>query len=112
MTRVGRSDQVLLLLQEQLARLAKERGASRTGKRAGAKSDAPLDRLRQLAGAGDLSDQDRARALVRSVLLDQFGEGLGGDPRFDVLADEVVRIIGQSPGGEALVAEAFGSLRG
>lgn len=112
MARITTRDSVLLLLQEQLARLAAERGASSTARGTSlAAESTPLKRLRRKMDADDVSDEDRARALVRSILLEAMDEGLGADPRFNAMTDEVARIIRSSEGGDALVAAVFTRLR-
>lgn len=111
MTRITSRDSVLLILNEQLTRLATERGSTRTSKTAGKAAKPSLDRLRRIAGAGTLSDDERAGVLIRSILLDAFDESLAADPRFETLADEVARMIRQSDGGDALVNAVFAHLR-
>ena len=111
MTRVTSREGVLLLLQEQLAKLAVERGAAGAARAAGLTAEpAPLKRLRQVRNADPPSAEDRARALVRSILLEAMDEGLGADPRFDAMSDEVARIIRASAGGDALVEAVFARL--
>jgi hypothetical protein len=111
MTRITNADHVLLLLQEQLARLGKERAAQRgsaPGIRPG--TPAPMTRLRALAGRKGLSEEDMKRALVRSLLVQQLGEALGSDPAFEAIARDVVRIIGESPAGRDLLELAMQQL--
>ena len=106
MTRITGSDAVLALVQEQLHRLGKGRAGGRArSARAGAAT--PLDRLRALAGQGGLSDDDVKAALVRGLLVEQLGEGIGNDPAFARIAGEVLRILGDSDAGRALLDRAM-----
>ncbi|WEJ98138.1 MAG: hypothetical protein P0Y59_14420 [Candidatus Sphingomonas phytovorans] len=111
MTRITNADHVLLLLQEQLARLGKDR-AGRTAKPAPVRAGVPepMARLRALAGREELSDDDLRRALVRGLLVQQLGEAIGNDPAFEAIAGDVLRIIGESEQGRALVDRAIQQL--
>ncbi|MEO9130637.1 MAG: hypothetical protein ABI240_05455 [Sphingomonas sp.] len=108
MTRVSNADHVLLLLQEQLSRLGKEKSARCTLVRAACKgTPEPVTRLRALAGREGISEDDMKRALVRSVLVQQLGEAIGTDPAFEAIASDVMRIIGESDAGRDLLDKAM-----
>jgi hypothetical protein len=112
MTRISHIDQVLVLLQEQLRKTGRR---SRTTKRAAsaARSAAlpPLERARRLAALDALSDEERRHVLVEGLLSDAFGERLTSDPRFQSLAKDVTRIIGESDEGAHLLEQAIAELR-
>jgi len=112
-TRISNAEQVMLLLHEQLGRLAKNRarrgdGASATN----AGTPAPVDRLRALAGREDVSEDELKRALVRGLLTQQLGEAVAGDPAFEAVAGDVLRIITDSPAGRELLDRAMAQLGG
>lgn len=111
MTRISNSDHVLLLLQDQIARLAKDR-AGRAGRVPPARGGVPepLVRLRALARRAGVSEDELKRALVRGLLVQQLGEALGGDPAFEAVAGDVLRIIGESAGGQELIDRALAQL--
>ena len=112
MTRVNNTDQVLLLLREQLQRLGKSKAGR--GARAGSTASAtgrPLARLQQLAALDQLSDEDFRRNLVRAVLTEQWGEGASNDPAFLAIAEDVFRILGDSEEGRSLLDRASAQLR-
>ena len=113
MTRIGNVDQVLLLLREQLERTSRRRGAERRDETARATSDParPLERARALAALDGLSETEVRRAVVRGLLVDEFGEGVGSDPAFQAVIDDVFRIIGDMPGGLELIDRAVAQLR-
>ncbi|QNA82942.1 hypothetical protein G4G27_02125 [Sphingomonas sp. So64.6b] len=111
MTRINPADQVLLLLQEQLNRLGKDRAAPR-GRPAPAQGPTPepMARLRALAGRDGITDEDMKRALVRGLIIQQLGEAIGNDPAFEAVAGDVARIIGASPAGRELLDRAMRQL--
>jgi len=110
MTRIGNVDQVLLLLREQLQRAGKERQAARKS-RAGPAAPRPLDRVRALAAMDSLNDDELRRAVVRGILTEEFGEGVGNDAALQAIIDDVVRIIGETPGGPDLIGRAVAQLK-
>jgi hypothetical protein len=113
MTRISNVDQVLLLLREQLQRTAKGRETarkSRTG-RADPAAARPLDRVRALAALDTLNEDEVRRALVRGMLTEEFGEGVGNDAALQRIVDDVVRIIGETPGGGELLDRAVAQLK-
>jgi hypothetical protein len=72
---------------------------------------APLDRARRLAALDALSDEERRHVLVEGLLADAFGERLTSDPRFQSLANDVTRIIGESDDGAHLLEQAIAELK-
>lgn len=110
MTRIGNVDQVLLLLREQLQRAGKGRQAARVS-RTGQSAPRPLDRVKALSALGELNDEDVRRALVRGILTEEFGESVGNDAALQRIVDDVVRMIGDAPGGPELMARAIAQLK-
>lgn len=110
MTRIGNVDQVLLLLREQLQRAGKGRQAARK-LRTGPVAPRPLDRVRALAAMESLNDDELRRALVRGILTEEFGEGVGNDAALQAIVDDVVRIIGDTQGGPDLIGRAIAQLK-
>lgn len=113
MTRVTASDQVMMLLREQLQRMrGGERGrASRTGAAKAEVTDRPLARARGLAAQGELTDEEFRRTLVRAILAEQFCGQADGDPSFQGIADDVFRIVSESEEGRELLDRAAHQLR-
>lgn len=113
MTRIGNVDQVLLLLREQLQRAGKNRETARKqGVARGAPgAPRPLDRARALAALETLGEDDVRKAVVRGILTEEFGEGIGNDAALQTMVEDVVRIIGDTPGGNALLDQAVAQLR-
>jgi hypothetical protein len=113
MNRIGNADQVLVLLREQLQRLGRGKGAKagRTGAAQGA-TPSPVARLQAQAGLADLSGEEFRRTLVRALLTEELGDAMANDPSFQAVADDVFRIIGGTPEGQALIDRAARQLRG
>jgi hypothetical protein len=110
LTSIGPADQVMLLLREQLK--AAERGKAKKNERAARTARTrPRERLEALAAIGDLPERDLRRAVVRGLLAERLGEELVADPAFEAAALEIVRIIEESPEGEALLDRAAGALK-
>ena len=107
MTRVTNSDHVLLLLQEQLKRLGRERAGRSHGTKNGSKATPrPLARLHALAALDQLSEEDVSRTLVRALLSEELGEAVANDPAFQNIVEDVFRVISSSPEGRDLVDRA------
>ena len=106
MTRVADTAQVLALVQAHLERLRRlrERGgvaAKSQKQRAGA-----LQRARQLADAGGLSNADVAHVLISALLAEDFGEATLTDAKFQSLVGEVIGLIKSDPASKALLDRA------
>lgn len=110
MTRIGNTDHVMLLLQDQLERLRKTRGGRSGQVAAPGATPVPLDRVRALAGRDGLSDGDMKRALVRGLLVQQLGEAIGNDPALAAITADVARMIGESDEGRVLLERALAAL--
>lgn len=113
MTRITNADQVLLLLREQLQRAGKKRETAARARmdRRNPVAARPLDRVRALAALDTLNEEELRRAVVRGILTDEFGEGVGNDAALQGIVDTVVRIIGDAPGGGDLLNRAVAQLR-
>lgn len=113
MTRINNSDQVLLLLHEQIERLAGKRGEPRAAPRPlSPATPEPMARLRARAARDGLADDDLKQALVRSLLTQQLGDGIANDPAFEAIASDVARVIERSEEGRALLERALAQLNG
>lgn len=95
MTRVTNTDQILLLLQQQLQRVSGRKETRRTAK---VGSNRPgqlptIGRLKALAQLQELSNEEFERTLIQGLLIDEFGEAVVNDPRFQKMVDKVLAII-------------------
>lgn len=112
MTRVGQADHVLVLLREKLQRM--ERTRSNRAPRASSMdkgTQPPLARLHASAALDQLPDEEFRRTLVRAVLAEELGEKIGNDPNFQVIAEDVFRILNESEIGRDLIERATRELR-
>lgn len=110
MTRIGTTDQILLLLRDQLQRT--ERGRARTADPQEGRPATPQQRIEALAAVKDLPDREFRRAFLRSLLSERLGEALVADPAFDAVTGEVLRMIEDSDEARALLDRAAAGLRG
>lgn len=114
MTRITQNDQIMQLLRQQLQRLgqtartARSKGASKSA----AQRQSPLARLTALAALGSLSDEDMAKALIRALLTEEFGDTLASEPKFDRVVSEVHRMIVEDPETGRLLARGLAEVRG
>ncbi|KQM77662.1 hypothetical protein ASE70_07195 [Sphingomonas sp. Leaf22] len=109
--KVAGTDHVLLLLRAKLARLARER-SDRSSRAAGRGDPRPVDRLRAMAGFDALGEDERRRAVVHGLLTEELGEAVANDAAFGAVLDDVLRIVGEMPGGHELIDRAAAAMRG
>lgn len=111
MTRIGNTDQVLLLLREQLQKIGQNR-KERTGRSGNVRRSTPRPVARlQALGAYDDGEEHR-RTLVRAILTEELGEAMANDPSFQAVVDNVYRMISATPDGQELIDRAGRQLRG
>ncbi|HEU0066050.1 MAG TPA: hypothetical protein VFQ57_02290 [Sphingomonas sp.] len=114
MARITGSDQILLLLRERLTRANRSGRPAKTARNSAAQArplDRPLDRLRGAAALDGLSDDDRRRAIVHALLVEDLGDAVTNDPQFRDILDDVLRIITTTPGGPTLIDQAAAALK-
>jgi len=106
MTRIGPTEQILVLLRARLERRA------RTVRDPSSEILDAQTRLQAMAGVRDLPDRSFRQALVRGLLADRMGEALAGDPAFDQVVREVLDLMEGNPETAALLEQAGAALRG
>ena len=110
MTSISNVDQVLTLLRQQLQRTGKSDQARKTGKTRNKDAETrkpAADRIEEISRSASLSDEELARNLVAAMLIDEFGEGVANDHRFQRLAGDVYRIIAADPDVRELLRSAL-----
>lgn len=105
--KVAGTDHVLLLLRAKLSNLSRDRA----GRAAFRGDPRPLERLRAMAGFDALGEDERRRSVVHGLLTDELGEAVANDAAFAAVLDEVLRIVGDMPGGHALIDRAAAAMR-
>lgn len=110
MTRISNVDQVLMLLRQQLQRLGKsERSAKGSGTaatRAERRPPAPT-RIEAVLRDTPLSEEDLARTLIQAMLVDEFGEAVANDHKFQNVSAEVYRLIARDPEASRVLSAAL-----
>lgn len=108
MTRVSNTDQVLLLLRQQLQRMSGGQQAKRAGKseRNRQPQKAAVARVKAMAQLGDLGADEFERTLIQGLLIDELGEAFINDPRFQKLVDKVLEMISSDAQSRQLLQNA------
>ncbi len=95
MTRISNSEQVLAIVRAQLQRMAKRGKADKSGRTEKADTK-PLDTRQTIEALGaieGLSDEDFARGLVNTLLIEEFGETIANSPAFHAAVDRTVTAL-------------------
>lgn len=102
-----------MLLRAQLERIGRAR-SSQKGSRAGRAAVAgkkPLERVRELAALGALSDEQFGDALIHNLLAEQFGEKLANEAAFIGLGEDVTRLLRSDAETGALLDQVVREMR-
>ncbi|MEP7221598.1 MAG: hypothetical protein ABI673_02905 [Novosphingobium sp.] len=116
MTSINRIDQAMLVLKDKLQQLNQRSGQSAAGSAAGAarqERSAPLDplvSLRQMVQQGRVSRQDLRKALVRTLLVESFGDELVGSLEFQSISDRVSQLLEQNDTARELLDRSLAEL--
>lgn len=113
MTRISASDHIIILLRQKLERAAalKKGGKSQKSGELAGKDGSNIHRVRALAQMEALGDEDIDRSLVQGLLLEEFGEALVNDPKFQQLVSRIVDLLANDDAGKALLGAARRDLR-
>lgn len=114
MTRINSSEQVLLLLRAQLQHLEREKKLHKPVRGAVAPEGrtSPADRMQLIARLDALSDEERGRLFVTTVLTKEFGEGFANDPKFLSISSQVYDALSRDEAGRALIRDALVQMLG
>ncbi len=109
---VSNIDGLVLLLRQRLQERQSAAQASK-GERRRSGDRAPVGReaVRALAAIHGVDDRPVARALLQSILADQFGEELINEPEFQQVVDRVADTMTQDPSAARLLARMVTELR-
>lgn len=113
MTRITQSDQIVLLLRQQLQKVAGRKEVHRKGrteKTAGGENAG--NRVESLAALRNLPQDDIERALLRMLLIEEMGEAVGNDPKFQGVIDKVHGLIRSDQETGLLLERALQALHG
>ena len=113
MTRITNVDQVLILLRNQLQKMEREKKSARPIKtpEAGQVHKTPFERVQDLAADGNLSEADIHRALIGSLLTEEFGTAIANDPSFQAIIDRVTATLTSDQASKQLLRGAVDTLK-
>ena len=104
MTRISGADQVLALLRARLERMQRRRGNAKPGVRDA--RPAGIERLRQIVSAADAAGEEVEHALLRGILMEEFGGALSNEPKLHDLVAEVRAILQRDEAANTLLKRA------
>jgi hypothetical protein len=105
-------DQLVLLLRQRLAERSRTPGGAAPRKADAADAHGPsVDPLRALAAVDGVDERQLRRALVQSILADQFGAPLINDAKFQQVVDRVAETIEAEPDAARLLGRMVGALK-
>lgn len=112
MTRITNTDQVILLLRNQLQRMDKtgKKKVTKPGVKKKEVERTPLRRVSAMNNEDGLSNEEIHRALISGILTEEFGTGFANDPAFQRLIDDVLNAINHSENGKNLLGGAMSQL--
>ena len=109
---ISNADRLLILLRQRLQERAKAASGARERQSApGDASSRGLDAVRALAATDGVEDQQLKRALIQSILSDQFGAQLLNEARFQQVVDRVTEALVADGGTSRLLADLVAELR-
>lgn len=108
MTRISASDHIVILLRQKLERAATLKKGDKARKVAGAAPEdgSNIHRVRALAQMASLSDEDIERSMIQGLLVEELGEALVNDPKFQQIVSRIVELLGNDEAAKALLAAA------
>lgn len=108
MTRISASDHIVILLRQKLERAAtlKKGDKARQVAGAGQEDGSNIHRVRALAQMASLSDEDIERSMIQGLLVEELGEALANDPKFQQIVSRIVELLGSDEAAKALLAAA------
>lgn len=110
MTRITNADQVLILLRSHLQRTERSQRKDLDRKDKTRARPTPLERVQTIARNEDLPDEEVERALISGIFTEEFGPGAANDPEFQLMVDNVLRMIRENETGRQLLGRAVAQL--
>lgn len=112
MDRISSADRVIMLLRQRLLERSRTGNASRPdGRSSGNPAPGSLDGIQALAGVEGIDDHQLSRALIQSLLAEEFGAELINDAKFQQVVTRVVETIEGETGSAKLLSRLLGDLR-
>ena len=110
---VSNIDGLVLLLRQRLLDRARTTNADRTERKltAGERKPASLDSVTALVSIEGVDDRQLGRALIQSILADQFGPALINEAKFQQVVDRVSETLQAEPKSAQLLSSLLQGLR-
>ncbi len=95
MTRIDQNQQLIALVRQQLSQVSRARIARTAKVRNDKSSDSTHDvgKIRKLAAREGISEEEMQRALVQGILIEEFGEGVINDAKFQQIVDRITGLL-------------------
>ena len=109
MTRINSSEQVLQLLRAQLQRIEREKRLHKSAGPSKAKKErsSTAGRMQLLTRLDALSDEEKGRLFVTTILTREFGESVHNDPKFLSISAQVYDALSRDEAGRTLIRDAL-----
>lgn len=112
MESVANVDRLVVLLRQRLQERARASGAGRKGGReAAGRAAGGLARVQEMAAVDGVDDHQLGRALIQSILADQFGPELINETKFQQVVDQVTETLEAEAEPAKLLRRVVGELR-
>ena len=110
---IANVDRLVLLLRQRLLERSRASSTGRTGgaPRAEATAANGLDGVHTLASVDGVDDRQLRRALIQSVLADQFGPTLLNEAKFQQVVERVTETMEEDAGSARLLSRLVTELR-
>jgi len=113
MTRITNNHALMALVRQQLSKVsrAKSSGIAKISSHGASKKSNGISSIRRLSKTDDFSDEELARAVVQTLLADEFGDGLVNDAKFQQVVDRITRIITEDPQTKSLMEKSLQEMK-
>lgn len=113
MTRISSSDHIMVLLRQKLERAAELKKGQKTKSVDGPARDDPsgIQRIRALAQIETLSDEDVERSIIQGLLVEELGEALVNDPKFQQMVSRITEMLANDEAARSLLTAARHELK-
>lgn len=110
---ISNVDRLAMLLRQKLVERSKKGSATRSGDRAATRTVSPSEPsgLEALAASAEVDERVLRRAMVHSILADQFGPALINTAEFQNVVTRVTDAIEQEPVSSRLLSAAIADMR-
>ncbi len=110
---ISNTDRLVMLLRQKLQERVKTTSSGRTGAKQKPDRSTPAEAtgLESLAALGGVDDRQFRRAVVHSILADQFGPDLINEAQFQQVVTRVTDVIESDPAVAQLLDQVVADLR-